>query len=59
MDGLNEPLDGRVALLDQAWIQTGLRASGGAAGDSGVKGAKGVALAASVLVVALARRDEC
>ena len=53
-----QPLDGRVALLNQAGIQTGLRADGRAACDSGIKRTERVAVASPVLVIALARRDE-
>ena len=59
LDGLDQPLDGRVTLQNQAGIQSDLRAVGESGGsDSGIERAERVAIAPPVLVIALARRDK-
>src|SRR5580700_3028636 len=60
LDGLHQTLNGRVALQNQTGIQTDLcavRQTGGP--DSGIERAERVAVASTVLIVALAGRDEC
>lgn len=59
MDGVDEALEGTVALLDEARVQTDLRAVGVAAVVLAVvEGAEGVGIAAAMLIVTLIGSDE-
>src|SRR5712672_2566992 len=58
-DALDQPLDGDVALQNQAGIQANLRAESQAGGvGAEVESTERVAIASAMLVVALAGRDE-